>query len=404
MLENVASIDWAKLSHSHGTAEEVPARLAALVGPSEDDRTAALEYFWEYMLHQGSRYEASPYVVPFLFEVLENAEFPLQRELIDLLLGLAVGYGESFLPYGYDLRKEEQRFEEQSWEGLFSYDDERSTYYEVHRRVNTFSKFLRPECHPETRLSAGFAIAHFAQPLAGMHGRVAEYIECESDEFQLQGLILCFGMLGRYAGAEPDVSVLTRYLEPDCSQTLRVAASIALTTILGARTPDSALETLLAALKESWILSSPRDDWRWWNEGDLLGYAALVLRLVGNSRRDELAYALCQALAQTEACTFAIPQTLLDLLFPEPKPATGRNVTDFDEVQRASLNALLRTPHWRTWMIDAKFLPPGLTGNEYRTALQRFISEITGRQSGLDSNLLGREGNVSSWDLKKHWP
>src|SRR5262249_30510322 len=101
-------------------------------------------------------------------------------------------------------------------------------------------------------------------------------------------------MLGRYAGAEPDVSVLTRYLEADRSKTLRVAASIALMTILGARTPDSALETLLAALEESWTLSSPRDDWRWWNEGDLLGYAALVLRLVGNGRRDELAYALCQ--------------------------------------------------------------------------------------------------------------
>jgi hypothetical protein len=404
MFENIGSVEWAKLSHSHGTADEVPARLAALVGPSDGDRAAALEYFWEYMLHQGSRYEASPYIVPFLFEVLENAVFPLPRELIDLLLGLAVGYGESFLPFGYDLEQEEQRFEEKSWKGLFSYDDARSTYYEVHKRADAFTKFLRPECNPDTRLSAGFAVAHFAQSLTGIQGKVSGYIECESDESQLQSLILCFGMLGRYANVKPNISVLTSYLESDCSQTLRVATSIALTTILGSQTPDLAVQTLLAALTESWILSSPRDDWRWWNEGDLLGYTALVLRLVEKDRRDELARALCKALAKAEACTFAIPQTLLDILFPEPKPATGRKVSEFDEVQRASLNALLRTQHWRDWMIDSKFLPSGLRGDDYRNALRKFVKEITGGQDGPDSSLLRRAGNVSSWDLKKHWP
>ena len=106
MFEKVGSVDWGHISHSHGTADEVPARLTALVGPSAKDRDKVLEYFWEYILHQGSRYEASPYVVPFLFEVLEEVEPLCQEEIIDLLLGLAVGYGESFLPYGYDLEKE----------------------------------------------------------------------------------------------------------------------------------------------------------------------------------------------------------------------------------------------------------------------------------------------------------
>jgi hypothetical protein len=403
MFENLGSVEWAKLCHSHGTAEEVPARLAALVGPSDEDRAKALDYFWSYMLHQGTRYEASPFTVPFLFEALEDAEFPLQQQLIDLLLGLAVGYGESFLPEGYDLEKEEQRIEEGSWEGLFGDgDDARSAYYEVHKRAETFTRFLRPDCHPETRLSAGFAVAHFTQSLPGIHGEVAEYIHRESDEFQLQSLILCFGMLGRYAGAKPDVSILMDFLEPDRSQSLRVAASIALTTILGPRTPDSALRILLTALKESWKLPSPRDAW-WWNDGDLLGYAALVLPMAGTSRRDEIAYALCEALARTEACTFAIPQTLLVILFPEPKSATGRQVSEFDEVQRASLNILLRTGHWRTWMIDSRFLPSGLTGDDYRDALHRFIDEITGGLGISDSELFRRAGNVSSWDFEKHW-
>jgi hypothetical protein len=216
--------------------------------------------------------------------------------------------------------------------------------------------------------------------------------------------MLCFGMLGRHADVEPDVSILIKYLEPSCSQCLRVSASIALTTIRGSQAPDQAIQTLLSALTESWKLDSTRDDWRWWNEGDLLGYAALVLRLMREDRRNELAFVLCEALEKSEACTFAIPQTLLDILFPEPNPPTGRNVIEFDDVQRACLKTLLRTQHWRDWMISSKFLPPGLAGDDYRHTLQRFVSEITGDKEAPDSNLLGRAGNVSSWDLKKHWP
>ena len=401
MFENIHSIDWGNISHSHGTAEEVPARLEALVGQSAKDRDEALSYFWEYMLHQGSRDEASPFVVPFLFEVLENVEPPLQREIIDLLLGLAVGYGESFLPYGYDLEKEEHQYQKKLWRGLFSYADSRSAYYQVHKRADAFVKFLRPETNPETRLSAGYAIAHLAQPLAATHTEVARYIEKESDESQLQGLMLCFGMLGRYADPKPGASVLVEFLTPDCSKTFQVIASIALTTIHGAQTPEDALQTLLAALQQSWTLSSPRTDRWWWNEGDLLGYAALVLRLVGKERRDEIASALCQALTKTEACTFAIPETLLDILFPEPRPASGWKSSEFDDVQRGSLRALLRTQHWRNWMIASRFLPRGQTGDDYRNALRTFVREFTGGQDGSDFGF--RAGNVSSWDYQKHW-
>lgn len=404
MFESLNAVEWEKLSHSHGSAAEVPARFAALVGESDEKRDAALEYFWEFMLHQGSRYEASPYLVPFLFEVLDASQFPLQRQLIDLLLGLAVGCGESFLPYGYNLETEERRFKDKSWGSLFDYDNARSAYYEVHQHAEVFTRFLRPECHPESRLSAGFAVAHFAQSLSQYHADVSRYIAKESDESQLQNLMLCFGMLGRYADVKPDVRILTDYLEPACSPTLRVSAAIAVTTIRGSETPDPALKTLLSALVESWKLESPRDDWRWWNEGDLLGYAALVLRLVGKGHRDEFAFVLCKALEKTEACTFAVPQTLLDILFPDPKPPAGRNVADFDDVQRHCLGTLLQTRHWRDWMISSKFLPSGLTGDDYRNALQKFVSGITGDMNASDSNLLWRAGNVSSWDLKKHWP
>jgi hypothetical protein len=404
MFEQLNSVDWANLSHSHGTAEGVPRRLHALLGPTEGERSAALNYFWEYLLHQGSRYEASPHVVPFLFEVLDHPDCRIQRELIDLLLALAVGYGESFLPHGYDLAEEERRYRAKQWRGLFSYDDARSAYYEVHQRAQVFTRFLRPQFSADIRLSAAFCVAHFAQPLSAFSDEVAGHIRVETDPAQLQSLILCVGMLGRYARVKPPQDLLLPYLRTSHSQTLQVIAAIALATIYGAETPEAAVQTLLTALTDAWQLTSPREQFQWWNEGDLLGYAGRALLLLGRQHRETVARALCSALEKTKVSTFAIPYALLDLLFPEPAPEGGRIASEFDVVQRQSMRVLLRTNHWRTWMISERFLPRGLAGERYQSALRQFQHDILGEDPGSTAARFANSGNVSSWDLKKHWP
>ena len=128
----------------------------------------------------------------------------------------------------------------------------------------------------------------------------------------------------------------------------------------------------------------------------------MALQLISIDRRDEIAQALCSVLVNSDACTFSIPETLLNVLFPEPKPSDGRNISDMDNVQLASLQTLLGTNHWRDWMINSKFLPVGLTNYEYQPAMQKFLSEaMEGKQ--LEFDLFQRAGNVSSWDLKNYW-
>ena len=401
MFEEVRSINWKELSHSHGTAQDVPDHLAALVKGTKQERDEALQYFWEYMLHQGSRYPASPYVVRFLFEALDHVDRTTQRQLIDMLLALAVGYGESFLPFGYDLNVEEQRYTQEEWYSLYNDPDARTAYYEVHHRAGAFARFLHPRCDPQTRLSAAFAIAHFAQPLASLHSEIAERLAAETHPDQQHSLMLCYGMLGRFAGRDADADVLARYRDDSDAPTIRLSAAIAETTLLGPKTPDPTVATLFGALNDAWEVTTPRDGWQWWNEGDLLGYAAMALRLVGDVRRDQIAAALCAALTNLEACTFSIPQTLLDVLFPEPKPHGGWQFSAFDDVQKSSLKVLLRSRHWKTWMIDSKFLKRGLTGEDYRNALQNFLREVGG--DGLKTDPMKHAGNVSSWDFRRHW-
>ncbi|PQO42074.1 hypothetical protein [Blastopirellula marina] len=398
------SIDWKNLKQGYGYAKEVPSQLAMLAEGSPEQQEEALFSLWESLYHQGSRFEASPFAVPFLWEILATADVPLQHQLIDFLQGLAVGLGEEFLPRGYDLELEKQRTESGEWPCLFENEPARDCYLAVQEKSETFIEFLDPSVHPETRLSASFAIPHFAEHLARFQGDISRHALRETDFMQLQGLVLCFGMLGRHAQETPDTAWLVDWVTTHSCPTIQVCASIALATIYESGTPDVARNKLFTALAQAWDLATARPGGNWWNEGDLLGYAATVLPMLGEKYRVESTFVLSEALEKLDVCTFAIPETLLDLLFPASRPDGTWKVTDLDGLQRNCLARLLRTRHWRSWMIDSLFFSAELIGDERQAALQQLIQEITGENEDRESNPMGRIGNVSSWDFETKWP
>lgn len=307
--------------------------------------------------------------------------------------------GDLFLPRGYDFPEEERRLAERSPDRSFLTDHEVSCYRAVRRRAPAYLRFLEPDRTNETRIAAAFAVACFAQSLSSAHDEVACLVARDADEAVSASLTICLGMLGRYSESKPSVDFLANRLSPERSPTERIAAAIAVATSLGEEAPEAAYRTLQQALTETWTFPSEVRRLPW-NEGDLLGYAALALRLAGSERRDDNARALCSAIGSGSTGTFAIPQTLLDLLFPDQAPFQCRPVAEFDDVQRTSLAVLLRSDQWRSWMIDRRFLPQGLVGDAYAKALNDFVREVTGHQGEPVADLLARFGNAPSRDRK----
>jgi hypothetical protein len=95
MLDGIDSVDWRRLSHAFGHAEDVPALLRGLVSHNEDQRLEALYRLLETVYHQGTVYEVSPHVVPFLQEMLISPETP-DKALPALILA-ALAEGRSYL-------------------------------------------------------------------------------------------------------------------------------------------------------------------------------------------------------------------------------------------------------------------------------------------------------------------
>ncbi len=116
MFETIDHVQWHLLTHAYGLASDVPQMLRDLVHEDEDVREEAL---WgglhSAIIHQGTLYRATPYVIPFLFEILENEQArslpvlddPLERHLLSFLrdcAASAVGEAEGARLRGTVLR------------------------------------------------------------------------------------------------------------------------------------------------------------------------------------------------------------------------------------------------------------------------------------------------------------
>ena len=404
MFEGINNINWEKLPNFFDTAKDLPDKLIALIQGTQKEREDALYYFWEYMYHQNTVCEATTYSVPFLFEVLEHKECTIHNTLINMLRAFAVREGESLLPWGYDLKIEEQLFFDNlfSRSALFSSEDGRNTYYEVNKRADKFIKYLGDEYDSNIRISAAFAIAHFAQSLTSYHTQVAEIIITETNEEILRHLIICYGMLGRFANSEVDVKILLPYLDHTYSQKLRLSTAIAITTITASKTPNIAVQIIFQAINELWEVSNPFFDY--WYEGDLLEYGVLVLSLLGNDYRDEILNVLYSALNTIQGYKFTVPITLLNVAFPKLQSNDRWRSSDFDHIQKRSLQILLLTDNWTNSIIARRFLSVSYGNCDYLSKIYKFLRDVMEDNYILDtSNLSGLAGSLASWELKKDW-
>lgn len=166
-FSDLGSIPWKKLHHAYGPATDVPALLQALMTPEQADPeliAAAAKNnrtlfdhvtwtLWGNVFHQGTVWQATAHVVPFLADILRKGpDNPdLQTFLITYLHHLALGYPEDVFPNPPDPDEDFAEVagqEDPGTEPEFPVDDQRpliwmrDSYEAVEREVGTITRFL----------------------------------------------------------------------------------------------------------------------------------------------------------------------------------------------------------------------------------------------------------------------
>ncbi|MFD4644732.1 hypothetical protein [Streptomyces sp. NPDC058441] len=103
LLVGLDDIDWASLDHAYGSADDVPRQLRQVCGDDEAASEDAWRHLFSNIFHQGTRYTASPYAVPFLSRIAIAGPQPTRPTALLMLTRLAVDWHDEYdLPGGID--------------------------------------------------------------------------------------------------------------------------------------------------------------------------------------------------------------------------------------------------------------------------------------------------------------
>ena len=92
MLQGLDDVPWAELEHAYGSAADVPDLLRKLVDPDPKTRRETLRKLCSNVFHQGTRYPATSYVIPFLIKMCAEPTVPSRGDLLRYWGSLISGY------------------------------------------------------------------------------------------------------------------------------------------------------------------------------------------------------------------------------------------------------------------------------------------------------------------------
>jgi hypothetical protein len=376
VLAGLDEIGWAELGHAYGPAGDVPGLIRALVSAEPDEREHALHALYGNIFHQGSRFEASAYAVPFLARLAADPQVPGRDEIVTMLVALAIGYDESYLPAGVDVagwraqvermrtadpaqtlrqldawvegarsegerrRREFRRDLYDPGEELRAAQAELGAYDAVRAEVAGLTGLLE-DGDPQVRAAACYLAGWFPQEAADSVTRLRALLSRESVPGVSANAIISAGLLGD-TGLEPRLRECLSGPEP----LLRWASAIALAR-LGLADPD--VLGALGAASEDPPRPGPGPSVHFL-DGNLRGYAAQALAALGSHLPADVLDGILHGLARSEQiAAFPLTAAALRLAFPAGAPDPLPPFSELAELQQRVVRTLaeLGPDTWR---------------------------------------------------------
>jgi hypothetical protein len=91
LKETLARVDWSRLSHAYGSADDLPILIERRASGDEATARAASNELWGTVWHQGASYEASAAAVPALAMLARDTATVARLDLVLLLSSIATG-------------------------------------------------------------------------------------------------------------------------------------------------------------------------------------------------------------------------------------------------------------------------------------------------------------------------
>ncbi|SCF10628.1 hypothetical protein GA0074696_2765 [Micromonospora purpureochromogenes] len=323
------------------------------------------------IFHQGSRYEANAYAVPFLLELVADPTTPARHEVIHLLASLAVGDGRYHLATGFpvtDMRNAVAEVPVETWQRwsqtmkdwydvvstgqrqpiplakverrLMETRHELATYDAVRAGIPVLLKCLA-DADAEVVGEAVQALAWFPEEMTSIRPGLLDIASDDQQPVRTAGAALvALGLVGG-ACTPPVADLLDRQLAGTDSH-LSWSAALAWALLAGKGVPDSAVAELRA-----WAVIRRRNTGRTSWEVDPADLALEVLDRVAEPVAEQVRADLVAAVLaeQPKSNWHNHFNVVLDYGFPHMASDHGRTLEELTAAQRAVVLWLTKNPH-----------------------------------------------------------
>lgn len=352
MLEKLNKIPWSSLKHAYGFADDVPDQIRGLASADAEIRESVLWSLYGNIFHQGTRYQATPYAIPFIYELIENEEVQDRHKLIFFLVHIALGYEEAYLPEGvnfsvlqleYEAAEENMTSEQRLENKKYGYSPMAvlNCYYEVEKGVSILQQLIKEE-DKLIHNAAIYALAWFPRQANASVKLIQAQIPVLTEEQDIANAILTIGLLIRSSSVEIGTQKLEGYLY-STSKLIRLCAAIAL-----AREPlsNQIVEILIDAL-----LSDEKKELTegiHFNEGYLDGYVSKTLSKYGEVQKERIVLALCELLKSVnDYQSLDVTQSIIDFINRNRVlPIKETKLEDLEELDIVALRTIANFGGW----------------------------------------------------------
>ncbi|WP_375560409.1 hypothetical protein ACE193_22360 [Bernardetia sp. OM2101] len=361
MLEKLDTIPWAELQHAYGSAADVPNNIRSLTFSDKELRKQALWTLYGNIFHQGTRYNATPYAIPFLFELIESEYIEERHKLIYYIVHLALGYENSYLLEGInprqikaELKHAHKHMSEQEIQNSqdygYSYLALLDCYSFVEERIPILWEIIEKtpkNNNVENRKlinAAIYALAWFPEKGTESIELIKRQIPVLTHENDIANCILAIGLLSKNTEPKIDISFLEPYLD-STSVLLKTSAVIALVKY---PLTNQIIEILIDSITSNEELRKINEIP--FNDGNINGYASGMLSGYAQTEDEEqkILLAFCQVLEKlnmyqaTETTGF-----VLDILNRNRTiPIKETDVNDLEKNEIIALRAIANSKGW----------------------------------------------------------
>lgn len=217
MLEGLYEIDWSRLHHAYGAADDVPKCIEGLASSDPKVRADADGTLYGNIWHQGTIYEATSYAVPFLLELVRNPGSAYRPGLLMYLATLRTGTSRN-----------------PEWV--------KTTTLEIEKGLPLFRDLISDE-HSETRSFAAYAVACCEDWES--RDLLLDQLKCELDASTKASILLSLGDLAAIQAVKEVTESLT-----DTDFGVQVAAAVTIAKLCGPDSPKEAVNVLADAVIE----------------------------------------------------------------------------------------------------------------------------------------------------------